>query len=63
MTKSVYLTTNQLCQRYSVCRRTIGRWSAQTDLAFPKPTEINGRRYWRLESIETWEAARAATPQ
>ena len=63
MSKPIYLTANQLCQRYSVCRRTIGRWTAQANLAFPAPTVINGRRYWRLETIETWEAARAATPQ
>ena len=63
MAEPIYLTANQLCQRYGVCRRTIGRWSAQADLAFPAPSVINGRRYWRMESIASWEAARAGMSQ
>ena len=60
MTPHKHLTASQLMARYSVCRRTIGRWTDDADLNFPQPIVINTRRYWREDAIETWEAARIA---
>ncbi len=60
MNVSNYLTANQLCRRYGVCRRTISRWVQQPDLGFPKPTLINRRRYWPAEDLDVWEAERQA---
>jgi len=50
-----YLTAKQLAARFSVCRRTISRWSANPSLDFPAPVEINRRRYWREDWIVEWE--------
>jgi predicted DNA-binding transcriptional regulator AlpA len=52
----------ELTERYDVVSRTIDRWLAYSDLGFPKPLVINGRRYWDLSEIEQWERARAAAP-
>lgn len=58
MTKPHYLTTKQLMSRYSVCRRTIARWSENTSLNFPQAIQINHRRYWRVDEVEIWEGER-----
>ncbi|WP_426041681.1 helix-turn-helix transcriptional regulator [Brevundimonas sp. TWP2-3-4b1] len=58
MTPNKHLTARQLMARYCVCRRTIGRWTNQPGLNFPKPVEINRRRYWREDDIEQWEQGR-----
>jgi hypothetical protein len=42
------------------CKRTIDRWIDDPEMDFPKPTMINGRRYWRLCDLRQWERARAA---
>lgn len=54
--------TKQVRARYNdVCARTIDRWIAAPHLDFPKPTMINGRRFWRLGELRQWERQRAAT--
>jgi hypothetical protein len=57
----VRLRTVQLAQRFNVVCRTIERWEQNPELNFPKPLLINGRKYWRLEDVERWERARAAS--
>jgi predicted DNA-binding transcriptional regulator AlpA len=56
--------TRQVCTRYGgerpLCARTIDRWIIDPKLEFPKPTMINGRRYWRLRELRDWERQRAA---
>lgn len=48
-------------RRYGRCGRTISRWLNDPRVAFPKPAMlVNGRRYWSLQSIETWEREQAA---
>jgi predicted DNA-binding transcriptional regulator AlpA len=44
------LTTRLLCDRYSVCDRTIDRWTETGVL--PKPMVINRIRFWDEEEIE-----------
>jgi predicted DNA-binding transcriptional regulator AlpA len=47
--------------RYNeVSSRTIDRWIRDPDLAFPQPTMINRRRFWRLGELRQWERQRAA---
>jgi hypothetical protein len=38
---------------------TVWRWLRNDALGFPAPTVINGRRYWKVESLEAWESSRA----
>lgn len=52
--------TKKVRARYdNVCARTIDRWIADDELGFPRPTMINGRRYWRLGELQQWERERA----
>jgi len=37
---------------------TLHRWLGRPDLNFPKPTKINGRRYWRQSAVVDWWEAR-----
>jgi hypothetical protein len=53
--------TKQVRNRYDdKSNRTIDRWIINPTLGFPKPTMINGRRYWRLRELRDWERQRAA---
>jgi DNA-binding transcriptional MerR regulator len=56
MTKK--LTTRLLCERYSVCDRTIDRWVEAGIL--PEPMRINKARYWDEQEIEQLDRERAA---
>jgi predicted DNA-binding transcriptional regulator AlpA len=60
-TREVMLPARQVWTRYGVSDRTIDRWLARADLGFPKPVEINRRRYWKLADIEAWERSRASS--
>jgi hypothetical protein len=55
-----HVGTKGLCERYDVCPRTPDRWLNNPELGFPKPTMINGRRYWTLGQLRRWERERAA---
>jgi predicted DNA-binding transcriptional regulator AlpA len=36
---------------------TLWRWQRDPDVCFPAPDKvINGRRYWRRETIKAWKA-------
>ncbi|MTH59002.1 helix-turn-helix transcriptional regulator [Paracoccus litorisediminis] len=56
----MYLTDKQIADRYGVTRPTIWRWT-RTDPTFPKPISLSpGCTRWKLDEIESWEAARRA---
>jgi len=42
-------------KRYGVCGRTITRWEADPHLDFPRPVEINGRKYDNLDLLDEWD--------
>jgi hypothetical protein len=46
--------------RYRVTPRTIYRWDQQSDLDFPRPIVIHGRKYRRVKELESWERKRVA---
>ena len=50
-----------VAERYKVTPRTLHRWDRQSDLGFPQPLLINGRKYRRLAQLESWERERAAS--
>ncbi len=54
------LPTRAVSQRYGISTRTVTRWQCNRDLAFPQPLRVNGRRYWSLNELETWERRRVA---
>jgi predicted site-specific integrase-resolvase len=47
------LPIKAMCERYTVCDRTIDRWTAAGIL--PAPLVINKRRYWNEDEIEQYE--------
>ena len=55
-----YLPGREVSNRYGVSDMTLWRWERDAELKFPKPTRINGRRYWLLVQLEAWERARAS---
>ena len=60
-TNKRYVGTRQVRARYDdVSQRTIDRWLRHPDLKFPKPTMINGRRFWDEADLAMWERERAA---
>lgn len=44
---------------------TLWRWLNEAELGFPQPVRINGRRYWRTETLLEWieEASKHAETQ
>ena len=54
-----YLPGPKVRERYGVSDMTLWRWLRNAELKFPRPTVINGRRYWLLKELEEWEKARA----
>ena len=56
-----YVGTRQVRARYGdKSERTIDRWINNQELGFPKPTMINGRRFWDEDALVSWERERAA---
>lgn len=51
-----YLDEKQLCAYLGISRATVRRWMDTHDL--PRPVRLGERCVrWRLEDIESWEAA------
>ncbi len=55
-----YLPRKQVRERYNVADRTIARWTADPELAFPQPLVINDRQFFALDEIEAFERMRAS---
>jgi hypothetical protein len=58
--EDINLPTRQVADRYKVHPRTVKRWTDDPDLGFPPPMDINGRKYWVLSSLRTFDQRRAA---
>jgi cytochrome P450 len=54
------LPARVVCERFGVTCRTLDRWLANEELAFPRPLVINKRRYFEEVELITWERRRAA---
>ena len=52
----VYLTQAQVKARYGgVSDMAIWRWEHRPEVSFPRPLVINGRKFWKLSELETFE--------
>lgn len=51
---SLYLSVDQLAQRFGVSKDSIWRWKRKGD--FPAPVKLGGTTRWRLSDIEEWES-------
>jgi len=54
------ITNKALARRIGVTTRTIFRWGDDDALQFPAPCVINNRRYYSIDQVEAWFAARRA---
>jgi predicted DNA-binding transcriptional regulator AlpA len=55
-----FLTSKAVRERLGdVSDMTLWRWLNDSELAFPKPTYIRRRRYWREADIDAWQATAA----
>jgi predicted DNA-binding transcriptional regulator AlpA len=53
-----FLPAAKVRGRYNVSDMSLWRWLKDPALNFPEPIRINGRRFWRLSNLETWEKSR-----
>ena len=53
-------SARSVAERYDVTGRTIDRWIADKELAFPRPVVINNRRYFYTDELEIFERSRIA---
>jgi hypothetical protein len=54
------LPARKVWERAGVVERTLNRWVTDPSLNFPQPTYVNGRRYFWLDEIKSWERDQAA---
>ena len=52
------LPSRVVCERYSICGRTLSRWEQATELDFPQPTVINRRKYYDEDDLIEWDRKR-----
>lgn len=56
----MYLTAQQVADRYSVTKATIWRW-VRTDPTFPRPVKFSEQATrFELSALEAWETTRRA---
>ena len=53
------LPATAVAARYGVVPRSIDRWLSRPELEFPRPDNVNGRRYWWLSQLRHWDRSRA----
>jgi predicted DNA-binding transcriptional regulator AlpA len=53
-----WLNGPNLAATLGVTPMTLLRWGQNEKLAFPRPTMINGRKYWHRDAINAWMRAR-----
>jgi prophage regulatory protein len=53
-TETLYLSVDQVAQRFGVSKDSIWRWKRNGE--FPKPYKLGGSTRWRLSDIEDWES-------
>jgi hypothetical protein len=52
----VFLTTKQVCARYSRSQMTLWRWEQNPAIGFPRPMVVNGLKLYRLSGLLAFEA-------
>lgn len=53
-----YLNSSDVMSRFGICDQTLTNWIKRSDLCFPQPVRINGRRYFPRSALEAWERTR-----
>lgn len=51
------MTIDQVEEMFSISKMTIWRWSNRTDVNFPTPIRIAGRRFWYRHELVQFIAA------
>ena len=50
-----YFTTQDICIRYSISKRTIYRWISNRSFPEPRLRAIGSTNHWASEDIDSWE--------
>ena len=53
-----YLSGPRVDERYGISPMTRWRWQRNPSLNFPRPVEINRRKFWKRAELEAWERTR-----
>lgn len=63
MTFQIYLSDNQVADRYGIKRGSVWRWTKENE-NFPKPVRFSkGCVRWSISELEAYEAKQAETSQ
>jgi predicted DNA-binding transcriptional regulator AlpA len=57
-----FLSGPKVDARYGISPMTRWRWQRSLTLNFPKPIDINGRKFWKVAKLEAWERSRTPPP-
>lgn len=55
----IYISVNEVLDRYHISIRTLDRWIAGR--GFPAPRKIVGKRHFLLESVDAWDCEQSGT--
>lgn len=55
------LTSNAICERFGITRRTLARWMVDPKMEFPNSLVLNHRHYFEETEVISWERTRAAS--
>ena len=55
-----FIPDRQVRERYGVCASTLFRWDKNPAVGFPRPIDINGRKYRDEAELDAFDRARAA---
>ncbi len=56
--KQTIIPASAVCDRYMISPRTLSRWTQRK--TFPAPIRINGRRFFAITELETWDRMQLA---
>ena len=55
-----FMSAGDVCTRYGgISSMTLWRWAAKSDLGFPTPIKICGRRFFAIADLDAFDAGRS----
>ncbi|QTN34842.1 helix-turn-helix transcriptional regulator [Cognatishimia activa] len=52
----VYLSSNQVQERYQISRSSLYRWQDEPSIGFPRPVKVGHRILWRDSDLDAFDA-------
>jgi predicted DNA-binding transcriptional regulator AlpA len=54
-----WASARTVAQSFDISRRTLDRWLSRENLGFPRPHQVNGRKFFNQSEVDAWMRARA----